>query len=144
MRRLTLIVIVGLTISANGFALEDTHENRILQAERYSKVMPISDMFKNVAEQAAMNLPPYARAEFKALLTKHLDLDALTQSVNTLLVKHFTADELKALADFYGSSVGKSAMKKFGAYMADAMPIIEAEMLKAQAKANRELQDKTQ
>ena len=46
--------------------------------------------------------------------------------------------ELKALADFYGSAVGKSAMKKFGTYMADVMPDIQAEMIKAQAKANRE------
>jgi len=54
------------------------------------------------------------------------------------MVKNFTADELKALADFYGSPVGKSAMKKFGAYMADVMPSIQAEVEKAQAKANRE------
>jgi hypothetical protein len=41
------------------------------------------------------------------------------------------------LADFYGSPVGKSAMQKFGAYMADVMPAIQAEMLKAQAKMNQ-------
>jgi hypothetical protein len=46
--------------------------------------------------------------------------------------------ELKALADFYGSPVGKSAMKKFGTYMADVMPDIEAEMIKTQAKAREE------
>jgi hypothetical protein len=53
------------------------------------------------------------------------------------MVKHFTTEELKALADFYGSPVGKSAMQKFGAYMADLMPIIQAEMMKAQAKLSR-------
>ena len=53
------------------------------------------------------------------------------------MVKHFTTDELKALADFYGSPVGKSAMQKFGAYMADVMPAIQAEMQKAQAKLNQ-------
>jgi len=42
-----------------------------------------------------------------------------------------------ALADFYGSPVGKSAMQKFGAYMADIMPTIEAEIMKAQAKLNQ-------
>jgi hypothetical protein len=51
------------------------------------------------------------------------------------MVKHFTADELKALADFYGSPVGKSAMNKIGVYTADIMPAIQAEILKAQAEA---------
>ena len=41
------------------------------------------------------------------------------------------------MADFYGSSVGKSEMQKFGAYMVDLMPIIQAEMIKAQAKLNQ-------
>jgi hypothetical protein len=41
------------------------------------------------------------------------------------------------LADFYGSPVGKSAMQKFGAYMADVVPAIQAEMQKAQAKMNQ-------
>ena len=50
------------------------------------------------------------------------------------MVKHFTTEELKALADFYGSPVGKSAMQKFGAYMADIMPVMQAEIMKAQAK----------
>jgi hypothetical protein len=30
------------------------------------------------------------------------------------------------LADFYGSPVGKSAMQKFGAYMADIMPVMQS------------------
>jgi hypothetical protein len=65
-----------------------------------------------------------------------LDLDALTKAMTDAMVKHFTTEELKALADFYGSPVGKSAMKKFGSYMADVMPALQAEIMKAQAKAN--------
>jgi hypothetical protein len=54
------------------------------------------------------------------------------------MLKTFAADELKALADLYASPAGRSAMKKFRAYMTDVMPTIQAEILKAQAKANRE------
>jgi hypothetical protein len=43
------------------------------------------------------------------------------------------------LADFYGSPVGKSAMQKFGAYMADLMPVLQAEIIKAQAKMNQSM-----
>ena len=70
-------------------------------------------------------------------MTKDLDIPALTKAMTDAMVKHFTAEELKALADFYGSPVGKSAMQKFGAYMADLTPIIQAEMMKAQAKLNQ-------
>jgi hypothetical protein len=41
------------------------------------------------------------------------------------------------LADFYGSPVGKSAMQKFGAYMADIMPVVQAEIMKAATKMNK-------
>ena len=51
------------------------------------------------------------------------------------MVKNFTTEELKALADFYGSPVGKSAMQKFGAYMADIMSLVQAEIIKAAGKA---------
>ncbi len=64
---------------------------------------------------------------------------ALTKAMIDSMVKHFTTEELKALADFYGSPVGKSAMQKFGAYMADIMPAIEAEIMKAQAKLNQSM-----
>jgi hypothetical protein len=50
------------------------------------------------------------------------------------MIKHFTTEELKALADFYGSPVGKRRCK-FGAYIADLMPTMHAEIMKAQAKA---------
>jgi hypothetical protein len=42
------------------------------------------------------------------------------------MVKDFTTDELKALADFYSSPVGKSAMQKFGTYTADIIAVTSA------------------
>jgi uncharacterized protein len=44
------------------------------------------------------------------------------------MANHFTVGELNALTDFYGSPEGKSAMKKFGAYMSEIMPVIQQEM----------------
>ncbi len=87
-----------------------------------------------MAEKMAANLPPDQREQFKKLMTSQLDIAALTKAMIDSMVKHFTTEELKALADFYGSPVGKSAMQKFGAYMADIMPVMEAEIMKAQAK----------
>lgn len=128
--------VVGLSLSV--LALDDTTSNREQQAERYLKATPPKEMFQDMAEQMAKNMRPEEREEFKSLMIRHLDVDALTKVMKEGMVKHFSADELKALADFYGSAVGKSAMKKFGTYMAEVMPGIQAEVMKAQAKANRE------
>ena len=96
-------------------------------------------LFEDMADKMAANLPLDRREQFKRMMTADLDIAALTKAMTDAMVKHFTTDELKALADFYGSPVGKSAMQKFGAYMADVMPAMQAEMLKAQAKLNQSL-----
>jgi hypothetical protein len=51
-----------------------------------------------------------------------------------LIIKHFTAEEIKTMADFYGSPAGKSAMSKFGDYMADLMAIVQSEKLRHKPK----------
>ena len=146
MRR--LLSAVFICIAVNAPALDDTPANRTAEAERYLKTTPPEALFKDAADQMAMTLPPESRKEFKDLMTKYVDIAAITKVMKDAMVKNFTADELKALADFYGSPVGQSAMKKFGVYMADVSPAVQAEMLKAhaeaikaQAAANREKQD---
>ena len=136
-----MLCVAAIALSGAAWALDDTKENRVEQAGRYSAAVPLSELLKDVVDKGATNLPPERREKFRALFNKHLDLPALEVTVQGILVKHFTADELKALADFYGSPVGKSAMKKFGTYMADAMPVIQAEMSKAQTQASRELKN---
>ena len=84
----------------------------------------------------AANLPADQRDQFKRVMTTQLDIPALSKAMMDAMVKNFTTEELKALADFYGSPIGKSAMQKFGAYMADVMPVVQAEIMKAAAKMN--------
>lgn len=141
MKIASITIVLVLLMVSNSFALEDTPFNRLSQAERYLDVTPPKDLLQDAAEQMAMNFDPSQRQAFKDLITKHLDIEALTKTMKDTMIKHFTADELKALADFYGSAEGKSSMRKFGAYMADVMPSVQAEMVKAIAKANREVAD---
>src|SRR6266487_3552206 len=131
---LTLCASSTLVLSAT-----DTPETRRREAERYLQATPPKAMFEDMADKMAANLPPADREKFKQMLTSQLDIPALTKAMTDAMVKHFTTEELKALADFYGSPVGKSAMQKFGAYMAEVMPTMEAEIMKAQAKANPSL-----
>jgi hypothetical protein len=135
--KITLVVLCTL-LALPLWALDDTTANREEQAARYLQATPPKELFQDMAEQVAKTLPPEQRGDFKALFLKYLDIDAITKAMKESLVKNFTADELKAVADFYLSPVGKSAMKKMGLFMADLMPTIQAETIKAQAKANRD------
>ena len=123
--------------SAALIAAIDTQEARRSEAQRYLEAAPPKAMFEDMAEKMAVNLPPSEREKFKQTLTSQLNIAAVTKAMSDALVKHFTTDELKALADFYGSPVGKSAMQKFAGYMAELMPTIEREIRKAQEKANQ-------
>jgi len=135
----TLTVLFLFISCSLAFSEPDTPETRRHEAERYLQATPPKALFEDMADKMAANLPPDQRDQFKQLMTSQLDIAALTKAMIDSMVKHFTTEELKALADFYGSPVGKSAMKKFGAYMADIMPTMEAEIMKAQAKLNQSL-----
>jgi hypothetical protein len=76
------------------------------------------------------------------MMTKHLDFDAITKAMRAAMMKTFTADELTALADFYSSAVGKSAMAKMGDYMSELMPVMMVEVAKAQGSVQQELMKK--
>ena len=95
-------------------ALDDTAENRSQQAGRYLKTVSPKKMLEKMLEKMAVKLPPDQRAIFKDLMTKHFNSNALEKVMVAGLLKHFTAEELRALADFHESSVGHSAMENFG------------------------------
>jgi hypothetical protein len=93
-------------------AATDTPETRRREAERYLQATPPKAMFEDMADKMSANLPPEQRAQFKQAMTSQLDIPALTKAMTDAMVKHFTTEELKALADFYGSPVGKIGYAK--------------------------------
>ena len=136
------IIIAAVRLFASGvfvFSANDTPETRRREAERYLQVSPPKALFEDMADKMAANLPADQREQFKRVMTTQLDIAALSKAMLDAMVKTFTTDELKALADFYGSPVGKSAMQKFGTYMADIMPVLQAEIIKASAKLNQSM-----
>ncbi|WP_206026365.1 DUF2059 domain-containing protein [Roseimicrobium sp. ORNL1] len=115
--------------------LEDTPVNRAKEADRYFEAAAPKEMLDEMTTQMAASVPDAEKAKFKELLTKHFNYGTFVKSMKEAMVRHFTATELAALADFYSSEVGKSAMKKMGAYTAEIMPLVQTEILKAQQKA---------
>jgi len=135
-QKLLFLLILAFCTSFPVLGATDTPETRRREAERYLQVNPPKALLDDMVDKMAANLPPDQRDQFKRVMTTQLDLAALTKASMDAMVKNFTTDELKALADFYGSPIGKSAMQKVGAYMADIMPAVQAEIMKAAAKMN--------
>ncbi len=90
----------------------------------------LDDTFKELVKQ----VPVEKREHFLQHMKASVRADALERISRDSMVKVFTADELNALADFYGSSHGASAMQKFGAYMGIIMPEVQQEVMQAMQK----------
>jgi hypothetical protein len=92
---------------------------------------------KDTAAKVGETMPDSVRQSFVRAMTDDLDLEPVKDAMVSSMVKHFTVGEINALTAFYGSAEGKSVMKKFGLYMADVMPVVQAETNKALAKAKQ-------
>lgn len=111
-------------------SLEDTPANRKTQAERYLKAMPPREMMTDLAEKMATAMPGAPALDLEGAFER-MDFETLESAVAESLKKHFTAEELRSLADFYASPTGKSAMGKMGDYMVDVMPVMQKVIMDA-------------
>ena len=135
--RLLFIKFLILFIFPTSFltALEDTKENRIIQAERYLKQFSLVDMIGGTWEQMFKH-PPFSswsdkqKKVFSDRMTAIVTPEEYDKILMDGMLETFTADELKAFADFYDSEHGKSAMKKMNNLMANMMPKLQVMMQK--------------
>ncbi len=127
-----LFAFLIIVLATNSYA--GTDAEKLAAAERYMATAPLSDMINDMTAKVAVQIPENRRANFIRVMTEEIDMDRLESAVLDAMVKTFTLEELNALADFYGSEVGKSAMAKFGTYMALVMPTIQKEIIRAVKK----------
>jgi hypothetical protein len=109
----------------------DSEEARLAAARRYLDVAQMSKILEDTQGEMAKTLPPDQREKFLTLMRRSVHPEVLEKAAMDSMVKIFTADEMNALADFFSSPTGKSAMGKFGLYMADLMPVIQQEIFRA-------------
>ena len=131
-------LMTSLSISSCSGKKEDTPEARHEAAKRYLKVVPTKEIVDETIKAMAQNIPPNERDEFIEDMSKLMNVDTLEQVTLKSMGKTFTVEEIDALTDFYGSKVGRSAMDKYGAYMADLMPALQQEIQKALQKLQSE------
>ncbi len=139
MRYWLMVMLMGsLPALAEPTDAADTAQTRKEAAERYAKVADVRKLMTDSVEAMAQRMPEAQRERFRAVMTTHVRPEVLEAAMIAAMRKHFTTRELNALADFYGSEEGRSAMAKFGLYMADVMPLVQAEIARAFAEYQRE------
>jgi hypothetical protein len=128
----------GLLLLPFALPAEDIAERRAA-AERYEAIAGIERMLSDTHESLAEQLPEEKRARFIQLMDEMVDSERLRMIALDAMVTHFTAEELNALADFYGSDVGQSILGKFGAYNADVTPQVMQAVLDAAQVAQQRI-----
>ena len=127
MKSKILILLLLLPIS---FAFsQDTELTRGKEADRYLVAMPLKELMLDMAQQMKRNQPPEKQAWIEMIFNNYIDYKELEKICKDSMVKQMTTDEIRALADFYGSPIGKSVMKKFGKFMADVQPALQQSIL---------------
>lgn len=131
-----LVVVMGmLLLAAPVYALEDTPENRAKEAERYLAASSVRETLQEVPAQMADEQPAEKRELFKTLVAKYFVVDTLMKRQSEALVKLFTADELRYLADTASSEFAKTISSKMSTFMSEMSPEIQTEALNAYASA---------
>ena len=125
------IAFIALALCASAVSAQDSLADRKAAAAKYQSVMPMTKMLEDSYSELAKQLPQDKRADFIAKMKQTIRVDTLERIALDSMIKTFTADELNALADFYGSKLGRSAIQKFGIYMGQVMPAIQAEIQRA-------------
>jgi hypothetical protein len=131
MKGLRALLLLLLLLPAFHALASDSEEERVAAAKRYLEVAQMRKITDDAVTEMAKAFPAEQRDKFLEFMHNAVRPEVLERAAMASMVKVFTAEELNALADFFGSPVGKSAMGKFGAYMADVMPIIQQEMFRA-------------
>ncbi|MDJ0760140.1 MAG: DUF2059 domain-containing protein [Woeseiaceae bacterium] len=128
MRTLTLL---ALLLACTAFATEDTEENRVKEVERYLNLVPVAEMMSDITDSMSSTLPLDQQALLRKVMQEHFDVDLLTETMKDAMVRNFTLEEIRALADFYEQPVAKSAMEKSTRMMGEIMPVIQREAERA-------------
>jgi hypothetical protein len=125
----TFAILMCFAVTAS--LAQDNAASREAAADRYLKVVPMSKMLDDTFTEISKQVPEDQRVQFLAQMKAIVRVDVLDRIARESMVKTFTTDELNALANFYGSQHGASAMEKFGVYMGQVMPAIQQEIQSA-------------
>ncbi len=128
-------ISIALLISSASTSMpvlaQDTQETRQDAMQRYLQAVPMAKMAEDAYSEVAKHVPLEKRAEFISAMRRSVRVERIEDIAKQAMLKTFTTSELNALADFYSSKDGASAMNKYGAYMGEIMPPLLQEIQRA-------------
>jgi hypothetical protein len=127
---IVLFLVMGGT---HGIALAqtDTPEARAKAVERYFQEVSMRALMNDMVKQVSQQIPPEQRDAFEDVLLRNVRLEVVEAAAKQSLAKHLTLAEIELFTEFIRRPEGKSAMEKMKYYMADLMPVIQQELLRA-------------
>jgi len=133
-RVLTWLALSIFLTSSPGFAAtqQDTKAKLI---NEYFSYIPMETMMAEMTQELSKQVPVEKRQQFIDTMTKSVRVDVLEKAARQSLAKHLTVAELQLFVDFIKHPEARSAMGKMKYYMADLMPVLQQELMRA-IKAN--------
>ncbi|MCC1496828.1 DUF2059 domain-containing protein [Alcanivorax sp. 1008] len=133
------VLVASFFLVNAAHAADDSYDDKLEAANRYFEAAPVEGLWISMADKLSASMSTHEKRNFEKVMGE-VDLTLLENLTREAMIKHFTLDEINALADFYGSPAGKSAMSKYGDYMADVGPALTAEINRAISEAFPRLQ----
>jgi hypothetical protein len=140
MKKSTILGLFAIVlISTSPWALEDTPANRSKEVDRLISRDQLQEGMQQAIDHMAQVIPIGLRKTFKNQMIMSIDITALEKAMREGMSKHFTADEIQALADSQPSSVGGSLEEKREAYTLEVMHAFSQALDAALAKVKPEM-----
>ena len=131
LRAMVLSLVVALSCAGTAAAQADTPEARVQAVDRYFAEVSMRDMLNDMVKEISKQIPPEQRAGFENTLLRNLRLEVVEAAARQSLARHLTVEEIDTFTEFLRRPAGKSAMGKMKYYMADLMPVVQEEIVRA-------------
>lgn len=99
-------------------------QERLDLATKMHDVWPVRPRVEAALDSIATNFPEDKQAEVKAALRKSIQFDELEEESIKAMAEIFTAQELTAMIEFYGSETGRAISAKTSDYELALRPVM--------------------
>jgi hypothetical protein len=128
---ISVLLLAASSLSVRGADGDDSPAMREAAARHYLNAVPVQKMIDEMLNGIIKSIPAEHQAGFNALIRKTLRADFIEQASIKAMVSTFTVREINAMTTFYHSPEGRSIQDKMGIYMAEIMPVVQQEMIRA-------------
>jgi len=128
-----LFLLALLSLSAcTAVPVSKTLSAKERYADELLTIVPPTILFAQLSDPYAHSYgTPQQQEKAHANFMRNVDTDALDQILRNALLKHFTEEDLKALAAFYSTPEGRDCMAKVAPFAAEVVPACAHEAAKA-------------